>query len=113
MTLREVSSLLNASICLEQEGTSPEISHAFASDLMSEVLAINETPLLLTGLCNIQTIRTCEMAGLNVVVFVRDKHPTAEMIELARENDIAILCSPYSLFKASGILYANGVLPLF
>ena len=68
--------------------TSAAISTAFASDMMSDVLAcVTEDTLLLTGLVNSQSVRTCEMLDVPCVVFVRDKEPLSDALGLAREID--------------------------
>ena len=90
-----------------------EVSHAFASDLMSEVLTLSDTPLLITGLCNMQTIRTCDMANIDQILLVRNKKPTDEMLELAEDNDMTIISCRYSMFKTCGILFQKGLLPLY
>ena len=90
-----------------------EVEHAFASDLMSDVLTLKDTPVLVTGLCNVQTIRTCDMANLDVVVFVRNKRPTEDMIELAEDNDMVLICSQYSMFKTCGLLWELGMKPSY
>lgn len=100
-------------ICGEQENAI-EVSEAFASDLMSDVLTIGDkNPILITGLANLQTIRTAEMADIGVIVLARGKKATPEMIELATENEMVILETPFSVFKTSGILYQNGIKPIF
>lgn len=87
-----------------------EIEEAFASDLMSDVLALaSADTLLITGLINMQAIRTAEMADMPAILFVRGKQPTEEMLALAREVGIAILVSPYTMYEACGLLYAAGL----
>ena len=100
-------------MALGAERLDTEVEHAFASDLMSDVLTLKDTPVLVTGLCNVQTIRTCDMANLDVVIFVRNKRPTEDMIELAEDNDMVLICSTYSMFKACGLLYDAGIQPLY
>jgi predicted transcriptional regulator len=91
-----------------------EVRKAFASDLMSDVLRFSmEETVLITGLCNNQTMRTSEMSDLRVVVIGRDKQPDEEMLELAEELDITLIKSRYSIFKISGILYGAGIEPLY
>lgn len=90
-----------------------EVETAFASDLMSDVLTLKDTPMLVTGLCNIQTIRTCDMASLDIILVVRNKKVTEDMIELAEDDDMVILSCAYSMFKACGLLYQNGIKPLY
>ena len=113
MTLQSIVDKLGASVVLGAERLDTEVEHAFASDLMSDVLTLKDTPVLVTGLCNVQTIRTCDMANLEVVIFVRGKRPTEDMVELADENDMILICTPYSMFKTCGILYNAGMKPLF
>ncbi len=86
---------------------------AYASDLMSDVLTLKETPMLVTGLCNVQTIRTCDMATLDIILIARNKKVTEDMLELAAENDMVILTSSYSMFKVCGMLFQAGVKPLY
>lgn len=113
MKLREIVKILNASVYLGEERLDEDVETAFASDLMSDVLTLKETPMLVTGLCNVQTIRTCDMATLDIVVFVRNKKPTEDMVELAEENGMVLVATAYSMFKTCGLLYQAGVKPLY
>ena len=76
MTIREIAETLDATwLCCEEEGDRV-LRTAFASDMMSDVLAcVTEDTLLLTGLVNGQCVRTCEMLDVPCVVFVRSKEP--------------------------------------
>lgn len=113
MTLREIVKLLDATVYLGEERLDEEVKNAFASDLMSDVLTLKETPMLITGLCNVQTIRTCDMATLDIVVFVRNKKPTDDMIELAEDNGMVLIATSYSMFKSAGLLFNAGIEPLY
>lgn len=113
MTLKEIATLLGADVILGEERLDDEVESAFASDLMSDVLTLKESPMLLTGLCNIQTIRTCDMANIDAVVFVRNKKPSQEMISLAAENNMVILACSSSMYKSCGILFNAGLSPLY
>jgi predicted transcriptional regulator len=114
MKIEKVVQLLDAKILCGEKKISEEISTAFSSDLMSDVLTLDiENLLLLTGLANVQTIRTAEVADIHHIVFVRNKKLTSDILELAEENNMVLIESPYSMFKASGILYANGIKPVY
>ncbi|MBP3686489.1 MAG: hypothetical protein J6J21_05605, partial [Clostridia bacterium] len=77
---------------------------------MSDVLAfVKDQAVLITGLTNPQVIRTAVMMDMVCVVFVRDKQPTDEMIELARAQGIVILTSPLRMYDACGLLYEAGL----
>jgi len=83
-----------------------------ACDMMSELLAImnrtnnhNRGTILLTGLANPQVIRASEMVDIRLVVFLRDKRPAQETIELARTCGITLMSTPYTMYKSCGILH--------
>jgi hypothetical protein len=114
MKLSEVAILLGAKVVGGVEDLDREIEFAFSSDLMSDVLTLKSDNLLLvTGLANLQTIRTAEMSDINNIIFVRNKKATDEMISLALENDMVLIESKYSMFKTSGLLYEAGIRPLY
>ncbi len=114
MTIRQISEILNAKILCGQSRLDESFDFAFASDLMSDILTLGDSnPVILTGLCNMQTIRTCEMGNLDVVCIVRRKKATEEMIEMAEDNDMVVMECDYSLFKSCGLLYEAGLKPLY
>ena len=114
MKIEEIAKLIDGEIVGAPADDSYEVKKAFASDLMSDVLRFSmEETVLITGLCNNQTMRTAEMSDLRVVVIGRDKQPDEEMLELAEELDITLIKSRYSIFKISGILYGAGIEPLY
>lgn len=99
---------------LNESSEKKEFLTAFASDLMSDALRWhNDSMILITGLATIQTIRTAEVSGISCIVLARGKKATDEMLELAKENDISVIVSPKSMFEISGILYENGIKPLY
>ncbi|MBP5389771.1 MAG: hypothetical protein J6Y27_05445 [Bacteroidales bacterium] len=114
MKISEIAKLIDGELVGAPADDTYEVRKAFASDLMSDVLRFSmEETVLITGLCNNQTMRTSEMAALRVVLIGRDKQPDAEMLELAEDSDITIIKSRYSLFKLSGILFNAGIKPLY
>jgi hypothetical protein len=114
MNISNVLKLTEATTVCGEIHRNDVVIRGFSSDLMSDVLTLDtENLLLITGLCNIQTIRTAEMADIHYILFVRDKKATGEMIKLAVESNMVIMETPYSLFKTSGILYAEGLKPVY
>ena len=113
MTIQEIAGLLDATwLCCEEEAQR-EIHFVFASDMMSDVLAyVQEDTLLLTGLVNAQSVRTCEMLDIPCLVFVRGKDPRPDALELAREIDLPVLKTACSMFDACGRLHAAGLNPV-
>ena len=106
-TMRE---LLDAKVLCCEEKLGSHVYSAFGCDLMSDVLAfVDNQAVLLSGLVNPQVIRTAVMMDMNCVVFVRSKAPTEDMINLAKESGIVLMCTDKRLYEACGILYSNGL----
>lgn len=110
MKIREIQNLLNAEVLTCKDNLDREVRSACGSDMMSDVLAyVKDQAVLLTGLVNMQVVRTAEMMDMVCVVFVRNKVPTDDIIALAEEKDIVILTTPERMFDACGILYEAGL----
>ena len=90
-----------------------DYEHAFASDLMSDVLALiqnnQDTTVLVTGLCNSQVLRTAEMMDIEMVLFVRGKELDASHLMLAQDLNINLFSTKYTMYEACGLLYKNGM----
>ena len=70
-----------------QDRLDENVDYAFASDLMSDVLTIKTDDfLLITGLANVQSVRTAEMSDVEYILFVRGKNVTEEMSALAEDR---------------------------
>ena len=107
MKLSEIIEALDGKLLTGDEFLEKDITTCGASDLMSDILAgLSAGCILLTGLTTIQVIRTAMVADLGAVVFVRDKTPPAEVIELAEDNQLPLISSPYSMFVSCGRLHA-------
>ncbi len=114
MKIQQIVELTEAAFVCGVEEAGKEIVHGFASDLMSDVLTLDFTDVILvTGLCNLQTIRTAEMAEIGCILFVRGKNVTPEMKELAAENEMVLLETDFSMYRTVGELYRNGLSPVY
>lgn len=110
MTIGEMARILDATVVLGEDKLDAEVTSACASDMMSDVLAFpKEQIALLTGLNNPQVVRTADVLDIRCVVFVRGKQPTPEILEMARDYDVAILSTEKTMYIASGMLYAGGL----
>lgn len=110
MKMDEVVRILDAKVFAGDDLLDTEVFAACGSDLMSDVLAfVKDQALLLTGLVNIQAIRTAEMMDMKAIVFVRGKRPDEAMVQLAEQGGLIILSTEHPLFIACGMLYANGL----
>ena len=110
MVIREIARLLEAEVLVGADKLDQEVDMAFSSDMMSDVLAyVKDQAVLLTGLVNLQVVRTAEMMDMVCVVFVRSKMPTEEIVRLARESHMVILATRKRMYEACGKLYAAGL----
>ena len=110
MKLSAIQEILLAEVITGHDKLEMPIEKCTASDLMSDLLTGPSTgSVLLTGLCNIQVIRTSVIADINAIVFVRGKRPTEELIAHAREHDLPLLTTPFTMFSSSGRLFSKGL----
>jgi predicted transcriptional regulator len=110
MKLKEIVKILEANVMAGKDALDTDISDCAASDLMSDILARVKTPdLLVTGLANLQAVRTASIFGIKAVVIVRDKQISQNIIDFAESEDIILMVTKYSLFDACGQLYEAGL----
>ena len=110
MKIKTIIELLEADVLCGEDMLEEHVYSACGSDMMSDVLAyVKEQAVLLTGLINLQVVRTAVMMDMKCIVFVRGKNPPADVIELAQECGIVVLRSPERMYVACGKLYENGL----
>jgi predicted transcriptional regulator len=110
MTLTEIKDLLRCDVLTGGDDLSMEIETVVASDGMSEILAFAYPgALMLTGLTNVQSVRTADIAQVRAIIYIRGKRPDAKAINLARENNIPVLMTTLGMFDVCGILRDAGM----
>lgn len=110
MKVKEIAKLIDATFLCGEELHDMDVMSASSSDMMSDILAfVQNQSVLITGLMNVQVIRTAEMMDMKCVVFVRGKVPDETIIELAEDSGICVLTTKHTMYEASGILYNNGL----
>lgn len=110
MLIKEIRDILDAELLTGEELLETEVKTACGSDMMSDVLAfVKDQAVLITGLLNQQAIRTAAMMDMVCVVFVRGKQPGGDIVEVAKENGIAVMTTTHRMFTACGMLYEAGL----
>jgi hypothetical protein len=110
MRLTEIQMLLCCEVLSGDLHADPDIEQVFAADLMSDVLAFSSSDaILLTGLASIQSVHTADVADLRAIVFVHDKRPGPQVVELAKTKKIPLLTTRHNLFDACGVLHGHGL----
>ena len=111
MKLQEIAELLKARVLSSEHMLETEVQNAFCCDMMSDVLAFaTNQSVLITGLLNPQVVRTAMMMDMHCIVFINGKEPTPEIVSLADANDIVVMVSDESMFRAAGRLFDTGLL---
>lgn len=110
MKLSKVREILDADILAGEHQLNRDVNVVFGTDLISHILAyVEEDPLLLTGLSNLQVIKTADMLDLTGVVFVRGTIPDQEVVNLAVKKELPLLTTSLSMFDSCGRLYQAGL----
>jgi len=110
MTVGEIARVVDGTMVCGEALKDKAIETACGSDMMSDVMAFyHDGGLLLTGLVNIQVVRTVSLLDIEGICFVRGKKPTQEMIDLAEESRLFIIETELPMFSACGRLYAEGL----
>ena len=114
MRINEVVNIIEGKVVCGNSELDIDVNKGFASDLMSDVLTLDiDDVLLITGLANLQAIRTAEMSDISCIVFARNKKISEEMRKLAEESNIILIECAGSVFKTAGKLYGAGIKPVF
>jgi predicted transcriptional regulator len=113
MRLQRIADLLDCEVLLGTERLADvEIRACFAADLMSDVLRFSHSgALLITGLTSVQSIHTADVADLAAILFISDKRPGPEIVDVARAKGIPLLTTRHNMFDSCGILFTEHLAP--
>ncbi|VGO23087.1 hypothetical protein [Pontiella sulfatireligans] len=102
MNLNRIADMLEAELVHGPAGWEQiNIETVFASDLMSDVLmSERDEMLLITSLSTEQSIRSAGIVGSEAVIIANKKTVTEGMIELAKDQDVALLCTKFPKYES-------------
>jgi len=101
MTILDVAEILKGQILVQGEAVNVDFKHVVASDLMSDVLLVDEEDiLLLTSLASDQVIRTAQIIGAVGIIVVNGKSLPSSMAEIAKDLGITLGCCEHSKYDA-------------
>ncbi|MGA2973899.1 MAG: serine kinase [Spirochaetia bacterium] len=112
MTLEEITSKLGLEILTPELSVngSAEVSGAYASDLLSDILANAPSGgLLLTIQVHMNVIAVALHAGLAAVVFTGGMRPEETVRVKAVQEGLSLLAGAGSTFDIAGQLYSLGL----
>lgn len=112
MDLGRTIAILNGEVLTSPVRMDMEMTAGFGADLVSDMVAAAKPgALMLTGLCNLQTIHTAGILDVAAVVFVSGKRPLDDVLAAAQRDDLPLICTTFSMFEACGRLYQAGLAP--
>ena len=101
MNVQDAISALDAELLVSGEGLLKEVKHVVASDLMSDVLLVDEDDmLLLTSLASDQVLRTAQIVGAVAVIVVNGKSLPSSMQQVAADLGMVLALATHSKFDA-------------
>ncbi len=110
MKLSKIIDIIEGIVIYGDHLLDKDIIKCGGSDLMSDILAgESENSLLLTGLTTLQVIKTCIIAEISAIVFIRGKKPGEDVINIAKEENIPLISTKFSMFVSCGRLHSNGL----
>ena len=113
MNLKDVVEVVEGTPLNPEVDMDVKIRGGCGADLMSDVLAASQPKaVLLTGLTNPQVVRTAQIAQFRAIIFVRGKQPPPETIDIATQENMPLVTSPFGMFELCGRLRQAG-LPSF
>jgi len=110
MKLAQIVDILHCEVLAGEDDLSIDVETVVASDGMSEILAFARPgALMITGLTNVQSVRTADIANVRAIIYIRGKRPDERTIDLARKSNIPVLATGLGMFDVCGILRERGL----
>ena len=109
MTIREAAAALGAEI-VQNEFNDVEISGAYTSDLLSDVMAnAKDGGALITIQAHKNSVAVSTLVDISVIIICNSRPIPDDMLAAAKDEGIAILLTKENQFTVSGKLYKLGV----
>jgi len=107
MKLKELINKMDLNVWHFAEGSNPDISSGFCSDMLSHVVGhAKEGQIWLTCQAHRNCIGVASLKDIPVILLVNfSGTPDPEVLTLARQEGISILSSKQNGFELSGILF--------
>jgi len=110
MTVGDVVEALGLEVLTVDRSLGTEVTGAYSSDLLSDVIA-NGQPgnLWITLQTHRNIIAVASLKELSAVVLVNGRTPDPEALAKAREENVVLLSSRLPAFELAGRLYQMGI----
>lgn len=107
MKFKDIENKLDCKILHKSSSyDSAEITHIMASDLMSDVLVIEDNlDLIVTSLATDQVIRTADIVDTHGIIIVNNKKATEHMIEMAKDFDVTLISAKETKYQTCCLIH--------
>jgi len=107
MKLNQIAEKLNLEVRVGVNNLDSDVTNAYVSDLLSDVLGNSEEgDLWITLQIHPNIVAIASMKGLSGIVIINGREPEEETVKKAQEEKISILVTTMTAFELSGKLYA-------
>lgn len=107
MKLESIITALNLKVLTDQEELEQEITCAYVSDLLSDVMANAKAgDLWVTLQVHPNIVAVSTLKDLSGIVLVNNRHPEVETVKKANEERVPIFSTDKPAFELAGELYA-------
>jgi len=109
MKLNEIIECFGLAV-FSKPGGDPELTHGYASDLLSDVMAnAGKNSVWLTMQTHLNIVAVAELKDIAAVLVTGGRKPAAEIIATAESKGVCILGTGLPTFEAAGRLHAKGL----
>ena len=106
MKIRELAERLNLELISGAQGINREVTGAYVSDLLSDVMGhAGEGEVWITLQTHRNVIAIASLKDLSGVILVRNNIPDADSIEASDKENIPVFSTHYCTFELSGLVY--------
>jgi len=106
MKVNELANLLNLKVIAGNSGLENEVTGAYTSDLLSDVMGnIVEGNIWITLQTHLNVMAIASLRDVAGVILVSKFQPEQDMLDRANEERIPVLVTELSAFEISGKLY--------
>lgn len=107
MKLREIANQINSQVILDGSLDRQEVIRVYAGDRISDLLnQSSSSTLIVTNAISAQLLRVADLMDLPAICLLNGSRPEPELLQLAKQNGIWLISSPYSMYETCGRLYA-------
>ncbi len=105
--LSEIVKEINANILTKEQDVSDiEVSDAYVSDLLSDVMGnAKDNQLWITIMKHLNTVAVASLANIPCIIYSKGLVPDQEVIDKANEVNVCLLTTPLSTFRTAGKIY--------